>query len=56
MLTEDVVMTPLETVPENSAINTSDYSDGIKDNCDLQPESKLGTTPSKHKVIFQNHH
>lgn len=52
MLTEDVVMTPLETVPENSAMNISDYSDGIKDKCDLHSESKLGTTPSKNTVIF----
>ena len=52
MLTEDVVMTPLETVPENSAINISDYSDGIKDDCDLHPESKLGITPSTPTVIF----
>ena len=52
MLTEDVVMSPLETVPGNCAMNISDYSDGIKDNYDLQPESKLGTAPTKPKVIF----
>ena len=44
MLTEDMVMSPLETVPENSAINTSDYPDASKD--------PLGTVPTKPKVIF----
>ena len=44
MLTEDMMMSPLETVPENSAINISDYPDERKD--------QLGTTPTKTTVIF----
>ena len=40
------MMSPLETVPENCAINISDYSDESKDNCFVETKCKLGTTPT----------